>query len=159
MFRAKLREVPGHDHFSGIFLLPVWNLRKRTDDFLRYKNRRIFTIITIKISPCRYIGDHTHFFLRHQPTAFKTTIIALKVRTMTYVAAPPAVVMVITIAVVPRWRQPRSQMKALDLLYPSASRDWCRGAIKAFRLATLSGTTRIHRIRAAADKTVAKTTF
>ena len=79
--------------------------------------------------------------------------------TMTHVAAPPAVVLAAATAVAPRRRRSRAQMKALDLLCQSAARDWCRGAIKAFRLATLSGTARIHRIRAAADKMVAKTTF
>ena len=78
---------------------------------------------------------------------------------MTHVAALPAVVLAAVTAVAPRRRRSRAQMKALDLFYPSAARDLCRGAIKAFRLATLSGTARIHRIRAVADKTVAKTTF
>ena len=71
---------------------------------------------------------------------------------MRHVAAPPAVVLAASTAVVPRRRRSRAQMKALDLFYSSASRDWCRGAIKAFRLATLSGTTRTHRIRVVADK-------
>ena len=79
--------------------------------------------------------------------------------TMTHVAAPPAVVLAAATAVAPRRRRSRAQMKALDLLCQFAARDWCGGAIKAFRLATLSATARIHRIRAAADKTVAKTTF
>ena len=68
----------------------------------------------------------------------------MAVKTMTHVAAPPAVVMAIAAAVVPLRRRSRAQMKALDLIYPSAARDWCREAIKAFRLATLSATTRIH---------------
>ena len=83
----------------------------------------------------------------------------MAVKTMTHVAAPPAVVMAIATAVAPLWRRSRAQMKALDLLYPSAARDRCRGAITAFRLATLSATARIYRIRAAADKMIATTTF
>ena len=83
----------------------------------------------------------------------------MAVKTMTHVAAPPAVVVAIAAAVVPLRRRSRAQMKALDLLYPSAARDRCRGAIKAFRLATLSATARIHWIRAVADKVVAKPTF
>ena len=79
--------------------------------------------------------------------------------TMTHVAAPPAVVLAASTAVAPRRRRSRAQMKALDLVHRSAARDWCRGAIKAFRLATLSGTAQIHRIRAVADKMVVKTTF
>ena len=79
--------------------------------------------------------------------------------TMTHVAAPPAVVLAAATAVAPQRRQSRAQMKALDLLYASAARDWCRGGIKGFRLATLSATARIHQIRAAADKMVATTTF
>ena len=127
--------------------------------FLRYQNRRIFTIITIKIIPCQYVGNHTNFFLRHRPTASKTTITAMAVRTMTHIAAQPTVVMAIVTAVALLWRRPRAQMKTLDLLYPSAARDWCQGAIKAFRLVTLSGTTRIHQIRAAADKMVGTTSL
>ena len=80
-------------------------------------------------------------------------------RAMTHVAAPPAVVLAAATAVAPQRRQSRAQMKALDLLYPSAARDWCRGAIKAFRLAILSATARVHRIRGVADKVVAKPTF
>ena len=41
-------------------------------------------------------------------------------------------------AVAPRWRRTGYQTKALDLLHQSATRDWRRGAIKAFRLATLA---------------------
>ena len=41
-------------------------------------------------------------------------------------------------AVAPRWRRTGYQTKALDLLHRSATRDWRRGAIKAFRLATLA---------------------
>ena len=119
----------------------------------------VFLIITIKISPCRYIGDHTLFFLRHRSTASKTAIPAMALRTMTHLAAPPAVVMAIATAVVPLRRRSRAQMKALDLLYPSAARDWCGGVTNAFRLATLSVTARIHQIRAVADKVVAKPTF
>ena len=80
-------------------------------------------------------------------------------RAMTHVAAPLAVVFAGATAVVRRRRRSRAQMKALDLLCRSAARVWCRGGIKAFRLATLSATARIHRIRAVADKMVAKTTF
>ena len=83
----------------------------------------------------------------------------MAVRTMTHLAAPPAVVMAIVTAVAPLRRQSEAQMKALDLLYPSAARDWCRGAMKAFRLATLSATARIHRIRVVADNVVAKPAF
>ena len=83
----------------------------------------------------------------------------MAVKTITHLAAPPAIVIAIATAVAPLRRRSRAQMEALDLLYPSAARDWCRGAIKAFRLATLSATARIHRIRAVADKMVAKTTF
>ena len=81
------------------------------------------------------------------------------VGTVTHVATPPAVVMAIATAVAPLSRRPRAQMKALDLFYPSASHDWCRGAVKAFRLATLLATARIHQIRALADKVATKPTF
>ena len=84
------------------------------------------------------------FFLRHRSTASKTAITAIAVRTMTHPAAPPAVVMAIATAVVPLRRRSRAQMKVLDLPYQYAVGDWCRGTIKAFRLATLSATTRIH---------------
>ena len=79
--------------------------------------------------------------------------------TMTHVAAPPAVVLAAATAVAPRRRRSRAQMKALDLLCQSAARDWCRGAIKAFRFATLSATARNHQIRAVTNKMVVKTTF
>ena len=46
----------------------------------------------------------------------------------------------IATTIVLQWRQSRAQMKVLDLLYPSATRNWCRGAIKAFHLATLLAT-------------------
>ena len=79
---------------------------------------------------------------------------------MTHVAAPPAIVLTAATAVAPRRRRSRAQMKALDLLHPSAAHAiGVGGAIKAFRLATLSATAQIHQIRAAADKMVAKTTF
>ena len=71
-----------------------------------------------------------------------------------HVAAPPAVVLATANAEVPRRRRSRARMKAPDLLYQFAAR-----AIKAFNLDTLSATARIHRIRAVADKMVAKTTF
>ena len=83
----------------------------------------------------------------------------MAVKTTTHPAAPPAVVMAIATDVAPLRRRSRAQMKALDLLYPSAAREWCRGAIKAFRLATLSATARIHWIRAVADKVVTKPNF
>ena len=72
---------------------------------------------------------------------------------------PPAVIMAVATAVALLRRQSRAQMKALDLLYPSASRNWCRGGIKAFRLAILSATARIHWIRAVTDKVVATPIF
>ena len=78
---------------------------------------------------------------------------------MTHVAAPPAVVLAPATAVALRRRQSGAQMKALDLLCPFAARNWCQEGIKAFHLATLSATAQIHRIRAVADKMVAKTTF
>ena len=53
--------------------------------------------------------------------------------TMTYVAAPPAVVLATATAVVPRRRRSRAQMKALDLLCQYAACDLCRGAIGPFR--------------------------
>ena len=84
------------------------------------------------ISRCQCIGDHTYFFLRYRSTASKTTITAMAVRTMTHIAVPPAIVMAITTAVAPLRRRSRAQMKSLDLLYPSAARDWCRGASKPF---------------------------
>ena len=126
--------------------------------FSHCQNDRIFTVSDEKISCSQSIcnltlfsGLLTYYLLNDSYCNGGMT--------MTHVAAPPTVVLAAATAVVPRRRRSRAQMKALDLLYPSASRDWCRGAIKAFRLATLSGTTRIHQIRAAADKTVAKTTF
>ena len=99
------------------------------------------------------------FFLRHRSPVPKTAVTAMAVKTMTHLAAPPAVVMAIATAVAPLRRRSRAQMKALDLLHPSEPRDRCRGAIKAFRLATWSATARIHWIRAVANKEVAKPTF
>ena len=90
-----------------------------------------------------YLRSHL-FFLRHQSTAPKTAVTAMAVKTMTHLAAPPAVAMVIATAVAPLRRRSRAQMKVLDLLHPSEPRDRCRGAIKSFRLPTLSATARIH---------------
>ena len=95
--------------------------QKLTFDFLSRQNELIFTIITIKISLYRYIGDHTYLFLRRRSTASQTAITAMAVKTMTHLAAPPVVVMAITAAVVPLRRRSRAQMKALDLIYPSAA--------------------------------------
>ena len=65
------------------------------------------------------------------------------------VATPPCIVelsqhawrgtfLAVATAVAPRWRRTGYQTKALDLLHQSATRDWRRGAVKAFRLATLA---------------------
>ena len=117
-------------------------------------------MVSIKKVVASRLSASTLIFSRTLTHYFQNELYRNDARTMTHVAALPAIVLAAATAVVPRRRRSRAQiMKAFDLLCPSASRDWWCGAIKAFRLATLSGTARIHRIRAAADKTVAKTTF
>ena len=67
--------------------------------------------------------------------------------------------MAVATAVAPRRTRPGAPLEALDPRHHFPLSDWCRGAIKAFRLATLSATARIHRIQAVADELVAKPTF
>ena len=144
--------------FGHIFPFSVYTSQKLTDDYF-FVTMIVFVYSKLrKNCPCQSFCKYT-IFSRTLIRCLQNRPYRNGNRAMTHVAVPPAVVLATATAVAPRRRRLRAQMKALNLFYPSAARNWCQGGIKAFRLATLSGTARVHQIRTAADKMVAKTTF